>query len=157
MSNESISEVLKTYQHLDTLLSDKEWMTTSSNTLNHIAFDLWKAIKTHVTKTWIPVTERYPDPEKKVLVLIDREEQKDKIYGQRRYCVTLAIWVPKFCRSEDDYWYEDGDMDYSDEKNEYFWPEGWYEWTVEGEVSYRLSDPVTHWMECPLPTNGGVE
>ena len=61
----------------------------------------------------------------------------------------LARYVAK--HTEEDTSESDMDMDYSEEKDCYYWPEGWYEeidnW--DDYSSVKISQALTHWM--PLP------
>lgn len=49
----------------------------------------------------------------------------------------------------------DGDtddvLDYSEEDDEYFLSEGWYEQNEHEETHWKVDYPVTHWMDLPLP------
>ena len=59
-----------------------------------------------------------------------------------------AVYIPKFSH-EDDGDYE-GDGDYSEEKDCYFWPEGWYEWNLSDETNYFVGEiDITHYTEFP--------
>lgn len=95
--------------------------------------------------TWIPITEKYPEGEEPVFVVVD--------FGKGRRRVLRAMWAPKNTvdGSMDDY---DGDLDYSEEKDCYYWPEGWYEWNEFDEMRWHVGGTVTHWMplpELPIP------
>jgi len=46
--------------------------------------------------------------------------------------------------SDDDDW-----GDYCDEQDEYYAPEGWYEWNDAEETHFAAEFEITHWM--PLP------
>ncbi|MCW8932142.1 MAG: DUF551 domain-containing protein, partial [Gammaproteobacteria bacterium] len=74
---------------------------------------------------WISVDDMLP---KSIPVLV---------YGKNEYKTgrTLrAMWIPKFSNTDiGDY---DGDTDYSEELDEYFWPEGWYEWNECDDINY---------------------
>ena len=87
---------------------------------------------------WIPTSQKKPEPYKSVLAVY-------KSYGRH---VVRVVWIPKFFKVEEcDY---EGDADYHEEKDEYYWPEGWYEWSQEAEINYRLvDDKITHWMHLP--------
>lgn len=94
---------------------------------------------------WIPCSERLPEPG--VTVLIHQQT------GYKDNTVTvIGRYVSRL--TEPHYWGSDGAddwLEYDEEKDEYFCPEGWYEnqhnW---GEYSSLfISQPVTHWM--PLP------
>ncbi len=41
--------------------------------------------------------------------------------------------------------------DYCEKLDLYYWPEGWYEETYEGETAYPVSLTLTHWMLLPQP------
>lgn len=63
--------------------------------------------------------------------------------------VVRAKYVPQFTTPCSRFEY-DGDAEYHEESDEYYWPAGWYEWNDDGDsVHYRIGDWVTHW--APLP------
>ena len=103
----------------------------------------------------VPVAERLPEPNTKVLAHYFNDLGKG-----RTIC---AIWVPAKSRSN-----ADGDDDfteYDEEDDKFYWPEGWYEvienwdelgWVqvYEGEVDYW--QPLPEWpaQALPLPEVG---
>ena len=36
--------------------------------------------------------------------------------------------------------------DYNEQEDEFYTPEGFYEWQSESDIMYRISAKVTHWM-----------
>lgn len=95
-----------------------------------------KALKE--AQRWIPCVERMPESGHAVLAFFKNH------YGKGRR--VRAMWVKKFTMDDN---YEGDDGDYSEERDRYYWPEGWYEFNDSDETNWRLSDIVTHWM--PLP------
>lgn len=71
------------------------------------------------------------------------------VNGERYKYWARAMWVPKFTR-EDNGGYE-GESDYNDKDDNYYWPEGWYEWNHADEVHWIFSDVITHWAKMVLP------
>jgi hypothetical protein len=74
-------------------------------------------------------------------------------YGESRY-VTKAFYIGFLTRATDyDY---DGDSDYCEDKDEYYWPEGWYssdhheltQWQING------NEKVIAWMDLPKAYDG---
>lgn len=61
--------------------------------------------------------------------------------------VVRAVYVPPFTNTDLDY--EGDDVVYNEENDEYYWPEGWYEWNLYDDMHYRINEPVIAWM--PLP------
>ena len=61
-----------------------------------------------------------------------------------------AMWIPKFHSADiGDY---DGDTDYDEDTDTYYWPEGWYEWNLSDDTNYFVSEiEITHWMKMPEP------
>lgn len=59
----------------------------------------------------------------------------------------LARCVERF--TEEDYSDSEG-MDYCEEKDIYFIPEGWWEESEEGEECYPISITLTHYMPLPM-------
>lgn len=52
---------------------------------------------------------------------------------------------------------EDETSEYSEEKDEYFVREGWYEDNEFEETHWRVDGEVTHWMSIPEPPAWGQE
>jgi len=91
----------------------------------------------------VPVSERLPEPGKKVLAYYLNSLGKSR--------TILAEWVPAKTKADDDL--TDGDFaEYDEETDEYYWPEGWYEaienWDDYGAVFVNEGE-ITHWQ--PLP------
>lgn len=98
-------------------------------------------------REWIPVSERLPETDKKVLVNLHNTYGKDVIL--------MASHIGYHERTSEDYgWQEfEGDTEY-DEENDCFWiPECWCESNyVEDNANWIIDECegiITHWM--PLP------
>lgn len=98
---------------------------------------------------WIDIEKQKPQQQKRVLVICE----KPKYRGGTIKLQTIAEYVPSMTIPEEDYMDEQywGNGDYDEEKDQYFTPEGFYEWQIEAEMMWRLSDKVTHWMPLPDP------
>ena len=86
---------------------------------------------------WIPVGKQLPESGKPVLLDIGKK------YPIR------AMWVSKFtlvAAGEDTDWGE-----YSVDCDEYFCPEGWYEWNEHEETHWNVSVEPLQWMPLPQP------
>ena len=105
----------------------------------------------------MPVSERLPAPNTKVLA-----HYFNALGKGRTIC---AIWVPAKSRSDEGDLDRDDFLEYDEEGDKYYWPEGWYEaienweelgWVkvYEGEVVYW--QPLPKWPALPLPA-GEVE
>lgn len=79
-----------------------------------------------------------PEPGKRYLVKIKTSVGKD--------WYTVAEWIPKYYRIGDWDAYE-GDLDYSEELDEYYWPVGWYENQYTPDINWLIPDPVVAWKE----------
>jgi hypothetical protein len=114
----------------------------------------WGNLKAGVTSsTPVPVSERLPEPNTKVLA-----HYFNALGKGRTIC---AIWVPAKSRSDDaDYDF----TEYDEEDDKFYWPEGWYEaienwddlgWVEvdEGEVVYW--QPLPKWPATALPPPAG--
>ena len=109
---------------------------------------------------WIPVSERLPESGERVLACC---RVKWLGGGGRTYVCAAFHSAPKTetCVSSDDI-----DMEYDEETDEYYLPEGWWEvinnWDDYSFVA--IGDFVTHWMPLPPPeevltgtdTRGGI-
>lgn len=90
---------------------------------------------------WISVEDELPKVGKPVLVNFTLST------GVTR--TTRAIWVKKFTCTEDEYGEFNNGAEYEEASDDYYWPEGWYEYPTQFEESMMISEEVTHWM--PLP------
>ena len=96
---------------------------------------------------WIPVTERLPKSGERVLACC---RVKWVGGGGRTYVCVAFHTEPK----KETCCYSDGiDMEYDEETDEYYLPEGWWEeinnWDDYSFVA--IGDFVTHWMPMPEP------
>jgi hypothetical protein len=90
------------------------------------------------TDNWLSAQDCMPTPEHPVLAVYDTK------YGR---FIVRAMYIPRFHKEDiGDY---EGDCEYDEDNDEYYWPEGWYEWSQEAEINYKLGEKVTHWMELP--------
>ena len=91
--------------------------------------------------SWISVDARLPEPNTPVLLDIG------KMFPIR------ALWAGKHTVSvgtDVDDWGE-----YDEETDEYYCPEGWYEWNEHEEVHWAVSETPRAWRELPLPAAPG--
>ena len=101
--------------------------------------------------TWISVEERLPEHGVHVLAACFIK----MFDGIGRYYVCDAFHTEHFtetCNYDDDI-----DMEYNEEEDEYYMPEGWWE-VIKNWDDYScvaIADHVTHWQ--PLPDAPGVE
>jgi len=85
---------------------------------------------------WNDVSEQMPDSQHTVLIAV----KGNKI-------PIRAMWVKEFDLSAED-WEYNGDEDYNEEDDKFYWPEGWYEWNEMEEVHWMCKE-VSHWKELP--------
>lgn len=90
---------------------------------------------------WISVDEK-PKEGKPVLICVENE------YKNR--FVLRATWIPRYSMTTDDADYE-GDADYNEENDHYYWPEGWYEWNLYEEIHFCVDGTVIAWQPLPQP------
>lgn len=86
---------------------------------------------------WIPVTESLPEPGQLVLFTTGVD-------------VVLGLHYPKHYEEGDGDWFE-GDLDWSDDKERSYFPEGWYEYHQWGDTGAWGMTPATHWIPLPIP------
>lgn len=97
---------------------------------------------------WISVEDKPPDAETEVLAVCSRN-------GFRFVCP--AIYEDGTVLTQDSMWswYDlDNYETYSEENDDYFIPEGWWEnrqFTPDDVYNNPVDCPVTHWMPLPLP------
>lgn len=83
---------------------------------------------------WIKITEKMPEPGNIVLS-----------FGKNT--ILRAVYIPEYFMEDQDNFL--GELDYSEENDEFYWPEGWYEWNVHEDTHWKVSFEITHWMELP--------
>ena len=107
----------------------------------------------HPTPQPVAVSERLPEPSVKVLA-----HYFNALGKGRTIC---AIWVPAKSRSDEGDLDSNDFLEYDEENDKHYWPEGWYEaienwddigWAMvyEGEVAYW--QPLPKWPANALPT-----
>ena len=90
------------------------------------------------TITLTPVTDGLPPNNQKVLACYRNQA------GMAR--VVVARWVA--ARSREVREIDDFDMDYDEQADTYYWPEGWYEWVDNDDDHGAIliyEGEVTHW------------
>ena len=91
---------------------------------------------------WIRVEDEMPG-NGPVLAVVSR------LHDSKRSAIIRAAYVEKFTiEANGDF---EGDTDYDEKNDIYYWPEGWYEWNEYEEIHWCVSDPVTHWQYLPEP------
>lgn len=100
---------------------------------------------------WISVKDRLPKPEAEVLAVCVRNGYRficPVIYENGTTLTQDSIWN----------WYElDNYGTYSEENDDYFVPEGWWEnrrFTPDDVYNNPVDCAVTHWMPLPEPPKG---
>lgn len=100
---------------------------------------------------WIDVKERLPKNEQEVLVCCERSKCRfvcPAIYEDGTVLTQDSVWN----------WYElDSYGTYSEENDDYFVPQGWWEnrqFTPDDVYNCPVDCEVTHWM--PLPSVEGL-
>lgn len=100
---------------------------------------LWFA---HTQLRWIPVSEMLPVSGRKVISFYRNDNGKP-----RRIMAYHAD--PFSIESDDDDQHEA--FEYSEENDQYYLREGWYENNEFDDVNWCVSGCITHWMELPPP------
>ncbi len=97
---------------------------------------------------WISVEDKLPDTEAEVLAVCNRNGFQfvcPAIYEDGTVLTQDSMWS----------WYDlDNYGTYSEENDDYFIPEGWWEnrqFTPDDVYNSPVDCPVTHWMPLPLP------
>lgn len=93
---------------------------------------------------WISVEEKQPNIRERVYVVCETTRHD----GNIRHFQTMAEYIPYMTVKEEDYMLDEysSEGDYNEEEDEYYTPEGFYEWQSEADVNYKISAKVTHWM-----------
>lgn len=93
---------------------------------------------------WVSIEEAYPKPQQRVYVVCEIPK-----FGGGVVCFqTMAEYIPYMTVKEEDYMADEyrGDGDYNEEEDEYYTPEGFYEWQSEPEIHWKISAKVIYWM-----------
>lgn len=100
-------------------------------------------------RKWISVRDRLPDSGQCVLATCEIHS----LYGHKKLYVCEAYYAKEHSISEGRYPEDTDCYDYSEEDDEYYLKEGWYEvihnWDEYGSVV--IGDFVTHWRPLPEP------
>lgn len=95
---------------------------------------------------WIPVTERLPEAEKEVMIRCSRG-------GYIFTCPAIYEYGTVLTKDSAWNWYEiDSYAEYSEETDDYFVPQGWWEsrhFTPDDVYNNPVDCEVTHWMPQP--------
>ena len=98
---------------------------------------------------WISVNDKTPESGQHVLATCEIHS----LYGYKKQYVCEAYYAKEHSVSEGKYPEDIDCYDYSEEDDEYYLKEGWYEvihnWDEYGSVV--IGDFVTHWMPLPEP------
>lgn len=95
--------------------------------------------------TWIPVAERLPEPDLRVLAVYSEE-------GRKRTIIRALYLPPKYATCDTEY----EEAVYDHETDQLYFPGGWYEATEGGEYAFvgPMEGTVTHWMQLPALPDG---
>jgi len=95
---------------------------------------------------WINVKDKKPKCQQKVLVFF-KNSCDMKIIAMAQYIPPKTVLEEDFIAEE---WWEDQSLSEHDEKEDCYWViEGWFEYSEEAEMQYKIVDKITHWMELP--------
>jgi hypothetical protein len=102
---------------------------------------------------WIRIEDKQPNPQQRCYVICENHYQErfgGAMTDKTATFQTMAEYIPFKTVLYDDYMSEEfasGEFgDYDEEKDEYYTPEGWYEWQSTPDIHWKLDCKVTHWM-----------
>lgn len=95
---------------------------------------------------WISVNDSLPEREKPVLVAV--KNYRGNMFVTKGMYEDGTVLIPNSIWLWDDY---DEWGEYNEELDEYYVPEGWFEWNDFIENCGVIDQQVTHWMPLPEP------
>lgn len=97
---------------------------------------------------WINTNDEMPKAGQIVFAYMENDvELGEKVF--EFHDVIRAVYYPKFHMECDGNF--DGDCDYDEAKDEYYWPEGWYEWNSVEDTHWMATKKAKLWMHIPVP------
>jgi hypothetical protein len=93
---------------------------------------------------WIKTTDKKPENMQKIYVLI-KSPKYPKGY---KYIHSIAIYISYMTVKEEDFMHEDyyGYGDYNKLDDTIYVSAGFYEFSIESDMNYKISSNITHWM-----------
>ena len=141
--NNAIAEAIKDFNEFKTSGYIQSKRPSSGNI--EVAI---QALQAQAERRWIPVSERLPKNEERVLICADRKRYDGKIMQIR----TTAMYEDGTVHvNNSGFMWEDMDFEYDEEKDDYIIPEGWWEQNMYSEEFEAVDDFVTHWQPLPDP------
>lgn len=133
----------------------KKFRETQGSTLTNIglsrlneAIEDLEALQAAKQCEWISVDDEMPKPEQIVFAYMEDDVELG-VKTFEFHHVIRAVYIPKFHTESDGTF--DGDCDYDEEKDEYYWPEGWYEWNTVEDTHWLATKKAKMWMHIPVP------
>ena len=100
---------------------------------------------------WIPCSERLPETRVDVLICYREWQQYAKRYV---YTIVNGWYARKYSVKENVFSEWEADCDYKEDEDEFYIPEGWYEFTTQGNsdlMNWFINAEVIAWMPLPEP------
>lgn len=99
---------------------------------------------TLLSRGWVSIEQAQPKPQQRVYVVCENPKDDGGVVRFQ----TMAEYIAYMTVKEDDYMANEfhGEGDYNEQEDEYYTPEGFYEWQSEAEMNWKISAKVTHWM-----------
>lgn len=97
---------------------------------------------------WVNTNDEMPKAGQIVFAYMENDvELGEKVF--EFHDVIIAVYYPKFYMECDGTF--DGDCDYDEAKDEYYWPEGWYEWNSVEDTHWMATKKAKLYMHIPVP------
>jgi hypothetical protein len=137
MSNELIRELVEALEY------SSDFLSRSASRFDDVIETLAKARAYLETGGWTQVEDRLPDPCVPKNVCVERDGKRSVL--RAAYAAPKTLEMNMEC--------DGGEHD--ERTDEWYCPEGWYEWNEHEEIHWRVTETPRAWAPLPPTTSAG--